>query len=148
MTSTPTSTNGAKPTRVSALVWSIAELLRGDVRPADYGSFVLPFTVLRRIDCVLEEKKSAVVAVAKNINDLDNVNLEQRLGLERAAGSKFYNASALTLTTVLDDPNHVRANLDAYVGGFSPNVRDIFERYRFDARVSRTRREELTLQSP
>jgi len=136
MTSTPTSTNGAKPARVSALVWSIAELLRGDVRPADYGSFILPFTVLRRIDCVLEAKKSAVVAVAKNIKDLDNVNLEQRLALERAAGSKFYNASALTMKTILDDPNHVRANLDAYVGGFSPNVRDIFERYRFDARVA------------
>ena len=137
MTSTPTtSTNGTKPARVSSLVWSIAELLRGDVRPADYGSFILPFTVLRRIDCVLEAKKLAVVAVAKNIKDLDNVNLEQRLALERAAGSKFYNASPLSLTTVLDDPNHVRANLDAYVGGFSPNVRDIFERYRFDARVA------------
>jgi type I restriction enzyme M protein len=131
-----TSTNGVKPARVSGLIWSIAELLRGDVRPADYGSFILPFTVLRRIDCVLEAKKPAVVAAAKKIKDLDNVNLEQRLALEKAAGSKFYNASALTLTTVLDDPNHVRANLDAYVGGFSPNVRDIFERYRFDARVA------------
>lgn len=133
---TTTSRNSPKPARVSSLVWSIAELLRGDVRPADYGSFILPFTVLRRIDCVLEAKKPAVVAVAKHIKDLDNVNLEQRLALEKAAGSKFYNASALTLTTVLDDPNHVRANLDAYVGGFSPNVRDIFERYRFDTRVA------------
>jgi type I restriction enzyme M protein len=126
----------AKSPRVASLIWTIAELLRGDVRPADYGSFILPFTVLRRIDCVLEAKKPAVIAVAKKINDLDNVNLEQRLALEKAAGSKFYNASALTLATVLDDPNHVLANLDAYVGGFSPNVRDIFERYRFDARVA------------
>src|SRR6202163_3098780 len=132
----PAATGGTKPARVSALIWSIAELLRGDFRPADYGSFILPFTVLRRIDCVLEAKKPAVVAVAKHIQDLDNVNLEQRHALEKAAGSKFYNASALTLTTVLDDPNHVRANLDAYVGGFSANVRDIFERYRFDARVA------------
>lgn len=106
------------------------------MRPADYGSFILPFTVLRRIDCVLEAKKPAVVAAAKTIKDLDNVNLEQRLALEKAAGSKFYNASALTLTTVLDDPNHVRANLESYIGGFSPNVRDIFERYRFDARIA------------
>jgi type I restriction enzyme M protein len=138
-TTAPTGTggaSGAKPARVSSLVWAIAELLRGDIRPADYGSFILPFTVLRRIDCVLEAKKPAVVAVAKTIKDLDNVNLEQRLSLEKAAGSKFYNGSALTLTTVLDDANHVRANLDAYIGGFSPNVRDIFERYRFDARVA------------
>jgi len=133
---TATSTNGPKTARVGTLVWSIAELLRGDVKPADYGSYILPFTVLRRIDCVLEAKKPAVAAVAKKIKDLDNVNLEQRLALEKAAGSKFYNASALTLTTVLDDPNHVRANLDAYVGGFSPNVRDIFERYHFDARIA------------
>src|ERR1700681_147087 len=132
----PAATGGTKPARVSALVWSIAGMLRGDFRAADYGSFILPFTVLRRIDCVLEAKKPAVVAVAKHIQDLDNVNLEQRHALEKAAGSKFYNASALTLTTVLDDPNHVRANLDAYVGGFSANVRDIFERYRFDARVA------------
>jgi type I restriction enzyme M protein len=128
--------NGAKPARVSSLIWSIAELLRGDIRPADYGSYVLPFTVLRRIDCVLEPRKDKVVAVAKTIKDLDNVNLEQRLSLERAAGSKFYNASALTLSTALDDPNHVRANVEAYVGGFSPNVRDIFERYKFDARLA------------
>jgi type I restriction enzyme M protein len=133
---TTPATNGAKPARVSSLIWSIAELLRGDVKPADYGSYILPFTVLRRIDCVLEQKKAAVVAVAKNIKDLDNVNLEQRLALEKAANSKFYNASALTLTTVLDDPNHVRANLDAYVSGFSPNIRDVFERYRFDARTA------------
>jgi type I restriction enzyme M protein len=128
--------NGAKPARVSSLIWSIAELLRGDVRPADYGSYVLPFTVLRRIDCVLEPRKDKVVAVARTIKDLDNVNLEQRLSLEKAAGSKFYNASALTLSTALDDPNHVRANVEAYVGGFSPNVRDIFERYKFDARLA------------
>ena len=118
------------------MIWSIAELLRGDVRPADYGSYILPFTVLRRIDCVLEPRKDKVVAVAKTIKDLDNVNLEQRLALEKAAGSKFYNASPLTLTTALDDPNHVRANVEAYVGGFSPNVRDIFERFKFDARVA------------
>lgn len=128
--------NGPRPARVASLIWSIAELLRGDVRPADYGSFILPFTVLRRIDCVLEAKKPAVVGIAKKIKDLDNVNLEQRLALEKAAGSKFYNASALTLTTVLDDPNHVRANLESYVGGFSTNVRDIFERYRFEDRVA------------
>ena len=133
---TTTPANAPKPARVSALIWSIAELLRGDVRPADYGSFILPFTVLRRIDCVLEAKKPAVVAIAKKIKDLDNLNLEQRLALEKAAGSKFYNASPLTLKTVLDDPNLLRANLEAYVGGFSSNIRDVFERYRFDARAA------------
>ena len=129
-------TNGAKPARVTSLIWAIAELLRGDVKPADYGSYVLPFTVLRRIDCVLEKTKPAVVAAAKGIKDLDHLRVDQRLALEKAAGYKFYNASALTLTSVLDDPSHVRANLESYIGGFSPNSRDIFERYKFDVRIA------------
>src|SRR6202163_4255762 len=127
----PAATGGTKPARVTSLIWSIAELLRGDFKPADYGSFILPFTVLRRIDCVLERTKPAVVAAAKVIKNLDNLSLDKRIGLEKAAGFKFYNASALTLTSTLNDPSHVRANLDGYVGGFSPNVRDIFERYKF-----------------
>ncbi len=128
--------NGAKPARVTSLIWAIAELLRGDVKPADYGSYVLPFTVLRRIDCVLEKTKPAVVSAAKGIKDLDNLRVDQRLALEKAARYKFYNASALTLSSVLDDPSHVRANLENYIGGFSPNTRDIFERYKFDVRIA------------
>jgi type I restriction enzyme M protein len=135
---TTTSSNGTKATNVSGLIWSIAELLRGDVRPADYGSFILPFTVLRRIDCVLAKTKPAAIAAAKGIKDLDTLRPDQKLALEKAAGRgfKFYNASALTLATVLADPSHVRENLDSYVGGFSPNVRDIFERYKFDVRIA------------
>lgn len=130
--------NGARPktARPGALIWAIAELLRGDVKPADYGSFILPFTVLRRLDCVLEATKPDVIKVAKDMRDLDNLRLDQRMALEKAAGFKFYNASPLTLARVLDDPAHVRANLEAYIGGFSPNVRDIFERYKTDLRIA------------
>jgi len=130
--------NGARPktARPGALIWAIAELLRGDVKPADYGSFILPFTVLRRLDCVLEATKPDVVKVAKDMRDLDNLRLDQRMALEKAAGFKFYNPSPLTLARVLDDPAHVRANLDAYIGGFSSNVRDIFERYKADVRIA------------
>ena len=137
MTSTPTtSTNNSKPAKTAALIWSIAELLRGDVRPADYGSYVLPFTVLRRLDCVLEPTKSAVVAAAKGVQDIDNLPLDKSMSIQKAAGMKFYNTSSMTLTTVLDDPSHVRANLESYIGGFSPNVRDIFERYKMDSRLA------------
>lgn len=131
----PISPESPKPARVASLIWAIAELLRGDVKPADYGSFILPFTVLRRIDCVLEKTKPAVIAAKKGIRDLDNLRLDQKIALEKAAAYKFYNASSLTLATVIDDPGHVRANLEAYIGGFSPNVRDVFERYKFDARI-------------
>jgi type I restriction enzyme M protein len=127
-----------KPARVASLIWSIAELLRGDVRPADYGSFILPFTVLRRLDCVLDKTKPAVLAVAKKISNLEHLRLDQRLALERAAGPKikFYNTSAQTLTTALNDPNNLRSNLEEYIGAFSPNIRDVFERYKTTARIS------------
>jgi type I restriction enzyme M protein len=126
----------AKPAKTAGLIWTIAELLRGDVRPADYGSFILPFTVLRRLDCVLEPTKPDVVKASKSLHDLDTLRLDQRMALEKAAGFKFYNASSMTLNHVLDDPAQVRANLDAYIDGFSPNVRDIFERYKIDARIA------------
>jgi type I restriction enzyme M protein len=136
-TTTPsTNGNGAKPAKTAALIWQIAELLRGDVRPADYGSFILPLTVLRRLDCVLEKTKPAVVKVAEGIKDLETLSLPQRLALEKAAKATFYNASSMTLTTVLNDQNQLRKNVEEYIGGFSPNIRDVFERYKTDVRVA------------
>ena len=125
-----------KTANLTTVIWSIAELLRGDFKPADYGSVILPLTVLRRIDCVLEKTKDAVVAVVKTIPDLENLPLNQRLSLEKAAGAKFYNASPMTLSSTLDDPNQLRNNLEAYIGGFSPNIRDVFERYKIDVRIA------------
>jgi type I restriction enzyme M protein len=138
LTASPTSTNGtgAKTNSTFSLIWTIAELLRGDVKPADYGSFILPLTVLRRLDCELERTKDAVVKIAATFPDLDNLRLDQRHAILKAAQGTFYNASPLTLTKILDDPAQVRANLDAYIGGFSPNVRDIFERFKIEARIN------------
>ena len=132
----PLTPESPKPARVATLIWAIAELLRGDVKPADYGSFILPLTVLRRLDCELERTKDAVVKVAATISDLDGLRLDQKHALLKAAEGSFYNASPLTLTRVLDDPAQVHANLDAYIGGFSPNVRDIFERYKIADRIA------------
>lgn len=138
MTASPTTTNGAgaKTNSTFSLIWTIAELLRGDVKPADYGSFILPLTVLRRLDCELERTKDAVVKIAATFPDLDNLRLDQRHAILKAAQGTFYNASPLTLTKILDDPAQVRANLEAYIGGFSPNVRDIFERFKIEARIN------------
>lgn len=138
MTSSPSVNNGSgtKQNRTFALIWSIAELLRGDVKQADFGSFILPFTVLRRLDCELERTKAAVINAAAKISDLDNLRLDQRHSLLKAAGGTFYNASPITLTRVLDDPAQIRANLEAYVSGFSLNVRDIFERFKIADRIA------------
>lgn len=132
----PLTPESPKPARVATLIWAIAELLRGDVKPADYGSFILPLTVMRRLDCELERTKEAVVKVAAKIPDLDGLRLDQKHALLNAAEASFYNASPLTLSRVLDDPAQVRANLEAYIGGFSPNVRDIFERYKIADRIA------------
>src|ERR1700730_8399318 len=82
------------PKNLAGLIWQIADLLRGPYKEAQYGSIVLPFTVLRRIDCVLEPTKNAVLKVAATIKNLDNLRLDERLKLERATKTfKFYNTS-------------------------------------------------------
>jgi len=124
------------PQNLAQLIWQIADLLRGPYRPAQYGGIILPFTVLRRLDCVLEPTKDAVLKATVGIKDLENLRLDERLRLERATKDyKFYNTSKFTMTTALGDQANLRANLEDYIAGFSPNVRDVFERYSFSQRL-------------
>jgi type I restriction enzyme M protein len=110
------------------LVWSIANILRGTYKPAQYGSVILPFTILRRLDCVLEPTKAAVLKEAETKKDL-NIPLDHFF--EKASGHKFFNTSLFDFQKLLDDPSHIKANLVNYVQGFSENTRDIFERFEF-----------------
>jgi len=124
------------PKNLAGLIWQIADLLRGPYKEAQYGSVILPFTVLRRLDCVLEPTKQAVLKVAATIKDLDNLRLDQELKLQSATKEyKFYNTSKFTMTTALGDVDNLRANLEDYVAGFSPNIRDVFEKYAFVQRL-------------
>src|SRR5438067_2526342 len=109
---------------LSSLIWQVADLLRGDYKPHEYGQVILPFTVLRRMDCVLEPTKAAVLAQVEKLKGMD-INPEPFL--ERASGRTFYNSSRLTLKTLMGDQDHIRENLNEYLRGFSPSVRDIFE---------------------
>jgi len=119
---------------LSAFIWSVADLLRGDYKQSDYGKVILPFTVLRRLDCVLEATKPAVLAelAAKTAQ---GVNPEPFL--LRKAGQTFYNASPLDLPKLLGDADHIAQNLYSYVQAFSPAVRDVFERFEFHTQVER-----------
>jgi len=119
---------------LSAFIWSVADLLRGDYKQSDYGKVILPFTVLRRLDCVLESTKPAVLTelVAKQAQ---GVNPEPFL--LRKAGQSFYNTSTLDLKKLLGDPDHIAQNLFSYVQAFSPAVRDVFERFEFHTQVER-----------
>jgi type I restriction enzyme M protein len=120
---------------LSSFIWSVADLLRGDYKRSEYGRVILPFTVLRRLDCVLEASKPAVLAefAAKTKAGL---NPDPFL-LRKAGNIGFYNTSELDLVKLLGDQDNIRKNLHAYVQAFSPSARDIFERFEFYALVER-----------
>ena len=120
-------------------IWSIADLLRGPYKPHQYGSVVLPFTILRRLDCVLEPTKQAVLDEAKKRGDAASASVF----LTKAAGQGFYNTSGFTLKSLMGDPSGIRANLLDYVRGFSENVRDIFEKFEFEKQLEKLDGENL-----
>jgi len=119
---------------LSAFIWSVADLLRGDYKQSEYGKVILPFTVLRRLDCVLESTKDAVLAeyAAKQKADINPEPF-----LLRKAGQSFYNTSPLDMKKLMGDQDHIKENLFAYIQGFSPQVREIFERFDFYTQIDR-----------
>lgn len=119
---------------LSSFIWSVADLLRGDYKQSDYGKVILPFTILRRLDCVLETTKPAVLA---EFDTKTKAGLNPEPFLVRKAGQSFYNTSSLDLTTLLGDQDHIRQNLYAYIQAFSPAARDIFERFDFYTQIER-----------
>ncbi|WP_022684170.1 type I restriction-modification system subunit M [Sphingobium bisphenolivorans] len=127
-------------TALSAFIWSVADLLRGDYKPSDYGSVILPFTVLRRLDCVLEETKTDVLA---EYQLRSKAGLNPEPFLRRKAGVSFYNTSPMDLQKLLGDPDNIAANLTSYLQGFSPEVRDIFEKFEFHNQIDKLARAKL-----
>ncbi len=119
---------------LSAFIWSVADLLRGDYKQSDYGKVILPFTVLRRLDCVLEATKPAVLEELAR-REAAGVNPEPYL--LRAAKQSFYNTSKLDMGRLIGDADNIAANLYAYIQGFSGPVRDIFERFEFFTQVDK-----------
>ncbi|MGY6268817.1 type I restriction-modification system subunit M [Achromobacter denitrificans] len=122
------------PQSLSAFIWSVADLLRGDYKQSEYGRVILPFTVLRRLDCVLAPTKPAVLA---ELDAKTKAGLNPDSFLLRKAGTSFYNSSPLDLEKLLGDQDNIRQNLYAYVQAFSPAARDIFERFDFHTQVER-----------
>ena len=113
---------------ISALIWSTADLLRGDYKQSDYGRVILPFTLLRRLECVLDATRDAVIAEYEARKNL-GIPLEQFL--IRKSNNSFYNTSTFTLQKLLADPNNIADNLESYINNFSANAREIFEKYEF-----------------
>ena len=119
---------------LSSFIWSVADLLRGDYKQSEYGKVILPFTVLRRLDCVLEPTKAAVLA---ELEKRTQAKINPEPFLIRKSGQLFYNSSPLDLKKLMGDQDHIGENLRSYIQAFSPAVRDIFENFEFHAQVDR-----------
>ena len=117
-----------------AFIWSIAELLRGDYKRYEYGKVVLPFVVLRRLDCVLADTKAEVLATDKALP----ARLENRdPALQAAAGQSFYNLYPLDLPGLLGAPEELKENLEAYIRAFSPEAQDVLDKFSFQEQLDR-----------
>lgn len=120
------------------LIWQIADLLRGPYRPPQYERVMLPMTVLRRFDCVLEPTKEKVLSAYEKHKDrklgdgLDTV-------LNKAANQRFHNHSPLTFEKLKGDPDNIDKHLVSYINGFSANVRRIFDYFEFSNEIERMR---------
>ena len=122
--------------QLSNFIWQIADLLRGPYRPPQYERVMLPMTVLRRFDCVLESTKQDVLAKYEQYKErLKDDALDSMLN--KAAGQRFHNRSELTFKKLKGDPNNIEKHLVSYINGFSKNVRDIFERFEFAAEIEK-----------
>ena len=119
---------------LSSFIWSVADLLRGDFKQSEYGRVILPFTVLRRLDCVLAPTKVAVLE-EKEIRHKAGINPEPFL--LRKSGQHFYNTSPLDLNKLMGDQDNIGENLRSYIQAFSPAVRDIFENFEFHNQIDK-----------
>ena len=116
-------------------IWSIADLLRGHYKQADYGKVILPFTVLRRLDSVLQPTKKDVLAAYQKHKDKKPEVLEPILN--NAAKAKFHNRSKFDFAELAKDHNNIAANLRNYINGFSISVKEIIEYFSFEDQIKK-----------
>ena len=118
-----------------SFIWSVADLLRGPYKPAQYGRVILPLTVLRRLDCVLEPTKADVLAKVESLKGGQLANVEPVLN--HVARQAFHNTSRLDFPKLTDDPNNIAANLAFYINSFSSRAREIIEYFGFEAEIEK-----------
>lgn len=133
--------NGETHTQLASFIWSICNLLRGPYKRNEYRKVILPLTVLRRFECLLEPTRQAVIEEFQSLKTKPEG--VQRARLQQVSGHRFYSLSRIRLAlpgekihSLLDDPNNLAPNLNSYINGFSSNVRDIMERFRFGEQIA------------
>ena len=117
----------------AALIWAIADKLTGVYKPHEYGEVILPLTVIRRFDCILTDTKNVVLEKYESVKTLP---MRDVLLKKAAGGLDFYNTSKFTFEKLLDDPDNIEANFRDYLNGFSENVQDIIEKFKFDGHIT------------
>ncbi|MGQ0655217.1 MAG: type I restriction-modification system subunit M [Betaproteobacteria bacterium] len=120
---------------IVGFLWGVADLIRDTFKRGKYQDVILPLTVLRRLDCVLSGTKEKVLAKQAQLRDRKLENLDPQL--RKAAGFAFYNTSRYDFEKLLADAPHLAANLRNYIAGFSPNMREVLERFDFDNTISK-----------
>ena len=114
------------------LIWAIADKLTGVYKPHEYGKVILPLTVIRRFDCILADTKEAVL---KKHNSMPADFPMREQFLKKESGYEFYNTSKYTFETLLDDASNIEENFKNYINGFSENVKQIIEKFKFDNEI-------------
>lgn len=123
--------NTVNHSEISSFIWGTADLLRSSFKQHEYGDIILPFTVMRRLDVVLEPTKRQVLdTAAKPLPDA-----LRDAALKQAAGVDFYNTSEFTMRGLLSDADGIRENLTKYVTSFSPEIADIFDKFKIFDRI-------------
>ncbi len=117
---------------MASLIWAIADKLTGVYKPHEYGEVILPMTVIRRFDSVLSNTKADVLERYGSVKTLPMRDVL----LRKASSHAFYNTSKYDFTKLLDDPDNIEANFRDYLNGFSENVRDIIEKFKFDGHIT------------
>ena len=120
---------------IVSFLWGVADLIRDTFKRGKYQDVILPLTVLRRLDCVLAEKKEKVLGKQAELKGMKLENLDPQL--RRVSGFAFYNTSRYDFDKLMADSPHLAANLRNYIAGFSPNMREVLEKFDFDNTISK-----------
>ncbi len=116
-------------------IWNIANLLRDHYKRGKYRDVILPMTVIRRLDAILEPTKAKVLEKNKKCEEQEMSEEDKAPLLCVASGLKFYNASQFTLKTLLDDPDNLKDNFKNYLAGFSATIKDILDKFKFETEL-------------
>jgi type I restriction enzyme M protein len=133
--------NGETHSQLAGFIWSICNLLRGPYKRNEYRKVILPLTVLRRFECLLEPTRQAALDAFQSL--ATKPERVQQARLQQITGHRFSNLSRMQLSlpgekihSLLDDPNNLAPNLNSYINGFSANVRAIMEKFKFSEQIA------------